>query len=129
MKPEQEAKRKFYTFEQNNSGGIFHYDERAGISVFVIVEAKSADEANARAEKIGLYWNGCASGHDCDCCGDRWYIAYGYDGKKIPEVFGKNVLNEKEYFKWINGYEGFIHYLNGKVVPFWGTKTKRGSKK
>ncbi|MFE4367966.1 MULTISPECIES: DUF7296 family protein [unclassified Streptomyces] len=58
----------FYEFHQNNSGGGFDYDEDNGISVYVIIEAGSADVANARAEKIGLYFDGEG---DCPCCGDR----------------------------------------------------------
>lgn len=66
------ASPKFFDFSQNNSGGSFVFDEQRGITHFVIVEAMDADHANSVAENIGLYFNGCESGNDCDCCGDRW---------------------------------------------------------
>ena len=56
----------FYTYRQNNSGGTFVYDESAGISVNVIIEANSREQAKRRAEQIGLYFDGQM---DCDCCG------------------------------------------------------------
>jgi hypothetical protein len=63
----------FWEFSQNNSGGSF--DKKMGHSIYV--EADSADEANSRAEGVGVYFNGCVTGGDCPCCGDRWHAAYG----------------------------------------------------
>lgn len=72
----------FYTFVQNNSGGVFiepaHY---------VIVEADSADEANERALDVGIYFNGISGGHDCECCGDRWYPVSDADAEDKPMVY------------------------------------------
>ena len=31
-----------------------------------------AQEADTRAEKFGIYFDGVKNGQDCDCCGDRW---------------------------------------------------------
>lgn len=115
----------FFNFRQNNSGGHFAFDEKAGISVNVIVEAETAEEANSKAEQLGLYFDGCDNGQDCDCCGDRWYRQYSdSDGDKKPSIYGvairKNQKFKKDgpfHFKWINGPEAFIHYKNGKVVP------------
>ena len=61
----------FYTFSQNNSGGSFDIDHM--LAHFVIIEADTAEEANTIAESVGIYFNGCDEGMDCDCCGDRWY--------------------------------------------------------
>lgn len=58
----------FYEFNQNNSGGRFYYSDDLGENV--IVEAASADEANSRAESLGIYFDGFG---DCPCCGRRWY--------------------------------------------------------
>lgn len=60
----------FFKFRQNNSGGSFDIDDKVTIAVWI--EADSFDEANAKAESIGIYFDGCESGMDCDCCGDRW---------------------------------------------------------
>ena len=77
---------KWYTFRQNNSFGTFHGP------VAVIVEAHSHHEANGRAEdEAGVYFNGCADGRDCNCCGDRWYRADEYDGYDVPSIYGEPV--------------------------------------
>lgn len=118
----------FYQFRQNNSGGSFTYDENNGISVNVIIEANSVDEANMKAESIGLYFDGCDSGLDCECCGDRWYEQWhNEEGDLVPSVYDSPVnlstmeLDDEEppyLMKWMEGYEGFIHYSNGKMVGF-----------
>jgi len=81
----------FYAFSQNNSGGSFHDDHVSGVSKFVIIEADSADEANERAEAIGLYFNGCDDGRDCSCCGDRWYPTSKREGEEVPSIYGEPV--------------------------------------
>lgn len=63
----------FYEYSQNNSGGSF--DEEMGHSVFI--EAATAEEANDRAEGMGIYFNGVENGRDCPCCGDRWSTPWG----------------------------------------------------
>lgn len=72
----------FYQFRQNNSGGSF--DEPA---INVIVEASSAVEANEIAQQHGIYFDGCDSGTDCSCCGDRWSPASEYDASERPQVY------------------------------------------
>lgn len=84
---------KWYTYSQNNSGGSFVIDEYAGIAHFVIVQATDAESANDAARRIGLYFNGCDSGRDCSCCGDRWSPAGGWwndddEGTEFPMIFG-----------------------------------------
>lgn len=64
--------KKFFDYSQNNSGGGFDMDDAKGICETVIVEAENAEDADRHAEEIGLYFNGCASGLNCSCCGDRW---------------------------------------------------------
>lgn len=61
----------WYEFSQNNSGGIFQIDD--SVSVYVLIQATSYVEANNKAEDIGIYFDGCDTGRDCDCCGDRWH--------------------------------------------------------
>lgn len=62
---------KFYTFNQNNSGGHFDYDPETGVGYRVAIEATNAKDALRRAEDIGIYFNGCETGMDCPCCGDQ----------------------------------------------------------
>jgi hypothetical protein len=68
----------WYRFSQNNSGGSFQDDPHAGIGYEVWIEAISADAANARAEGIGIYFDGDG---DCSCCGNRWSEAWSSEGR------------------------------------------------
>lgn len=77
---------KFYEFSQNNSGGRFVVDDK--LCHRVVVEAESASEANAKLEELGGYFDGCVTGNDCSCCGDRWYAVSDSDGLKFPKVWG-----------------------------------------
>jgi hypothetical protein len=75
----------FYTFTQNNSGGYFKGPE------YVIVEADSASEANYIAlnhTDSPIYFNGCRTGNDCSCCGDRWSAVWEDCGTCTPEIYG-----------------------------------------
>jgi hypothetical protein len=116
-------KTKYYTFRQNNSGGSFDIEHDRGISIAVIIEAETADQANNRAESIGLYFDGCDKGMDCECCGDRWYRADEYDGKNEPEIYGTKLIEIPEY-KIRNpdntkrGWHvdrGYVHMLDGTI--------------
>lgn len=103
----------FFTYDQNNTGGSFDYDEAGGITHFVIVEAASPEHADQRAEAIGLYWNGCADGRDCPCCGDRWDTAYG-KGDAEPRVYGKPAADCVS--RWMApGRGAAVHYLDGRI--------------
>lgn len=116
----------FYHFEQNNSGGHFYTDHKAGMSHHVIIEASSIEQAFSKAEDIGLYFNGCDDGRDCNCCGDRW-SKYGLDVTETPTVYNQQVEPGEVYthgagyfnIKWIQGPEGYIHYLDGRIESFW----------
>ena len=74
----------FFTFNQNNSGGVFVGPE------YVIVEADSADEANMIATDHDVYFDGVHNGPDCPCCGDRWYEVDDDDATEEPEIWGKH---------------------------------------
>lgn len=76
----------FYTFEQNDAGGDF-----LGGYESVVIEADTAEEANERAERLGLYFNGVNKGIDCECCGDRWTRAEG-KGREKPLVLGRTYI-------------------------------------
>lgn len=107
---------KFYTFRQNNSGRSFIESEKEGIGVIVIIEAESSEKANERAKDIGIYFDGCESGNDCPCCGDRWYEVSKYDGEEIPSIYGESIESLKK--EWCSK-DCFVHYLDGtfkKVV-------------
>lgn len=109
----------FFGFTQNNSGGRFSFYPESGVSHYVIIEAHSADEANRKAEEIGLYFDGYG---DCECCGDRWNSTYG-KGDVVPSIYGEPYERVRFgpyplHMKWIDGPEGYIHYADGRIVAF-----------
>ena len=105
---------KFYVFNQNNTGGNFVFTPNA-LSHWVIIEAMSADAANAKLEQLGGYFDGCDDGLDCSCCGDRWYRCDENDGENEPMIYNE--------IHWMGeNPEAFIHYLDGSVVPVYNTK-------
>ncbi len=110
----------FFTFNQNNSGGSFVFDPDNGISHFVIIEAKNVEAAIEKAENIGLYFDG---DDDCPCCGARWNEPWD-DGSTEPLIYGKSPEEyaTESHTKWIDGYECYIHYDKGPVVPKIGGK-------
>lgn len=79
----------FFTYRQNNSLGVFHADDK--VAVYVIIEADGAKEADQRAQDwAGIYFNGCDSGDDCPCCGDRWSEAWDdNEGTEEPTIYGE----------------------------------------
>lgn len=104
---------KFWEFNQNNSGGSFDFNEEAGITHIVLIEANSKEQAVAKAVGIGIYFDGCEDGTDCPCCGDRWSTPWG-DGDKEPQVYGKP-FKEHTVGRWMDaGKEICVHYLDGR---------------
>jgi hypothetical protein len=97
------AKRWFH-YAQNNSGGYMHRNAEKGIGENVWIEADNALQANAIAERIGLYWHGVDDARDCPCCGNRW---------------AKADDDEALFHHDVKGYwttDAFVHYANGRVV-------------
>lgn len=114
---------QFFTFSQNNSGGSFVF-KKEGITHYVVIEAVDANHAASRAEEIGLYFNGCDSGQDCECCGDRWYRPYRDDGDKKPMIYGKAASEYKDVNWMGENPEIVVHYLDGKIEWHDGKKKK-----
>ena len=98
----------FFTFMQNNSGGSFDHQPESGIGYAVAIEAETADEANAKAQLVGIYFDGVSAGRDCDCCGDRWDKAWEDDGDDEPLMHGKPLVGG-----W--GISSYIHYADGRI--------------
>ena len=107
-----EKKPLFYTFCQNNSGGNFHINDTVAHNV--IIEAYSADEANAKAESLGIYFNGCDIGRDCQCCGDRWYRQRDdRDATIEPMIYDKKPIEYRDVFAPIGAPYCHIYRLDG----------------
>lgn len=103
----------FFHFSQNNSGGFFIENDR--VQSNVIIEAINAGEANVRAEEVGIYFNGCYIGEDCDCCGDRWYRAYPAIAKVVPSIYDIPV-EEFEYRGYNRG--AWVYYSDGRKIGY-----------
>lgn len=106
----------FYCFSQNNSGGTFHVDESVGIGEYVIIEAADAHHANYLADRLGIYFDGCHSGRDCSCCGDRWDPCDEHYKSAIPTIYGR-CLDEQDCIS-IFRENIFIHTQDGNVLKF-----------
>lgn len=96
----------FFHFNQNNSGGHFTIDDERGLGPSVWVEAVDAAHANSRAESIGIYFNGCEGGSDCECCGDRWSPAWREEGSKEVEKHDYS-------FSWHDTI--YVHLIDGTI--------------
>lgn len=111
----------FYEFTQNNSGGHFDVDDKVCHRVFI--EADSFEQALLKADNIGIYFNGCDEGIDCDCCGDRWSE---YEELiELPVEYGDLVFNDiEEYAQYLADKYSWttpdvrIYYKDGNVKEF-----------
>lgn len=96
----------FYTYRQNNSGGSFDINDE--VTLYVIIEADSADNADEIAETKGIYFYGIEAGSDCSCCGDRWSTQWADDGTVVPEIYGENIKLYKD-MTWLKSGEPLVH--------------------
>lgn len=91
----------YFYYDQNNSGGKFYpvWEDDDGNEVFdIAVKSKSHDKANRIAEVFGgVYFDGVLKGEDCNCCGDRWSMAYSSE----PDNY--NVLTEDGFNRRLKG--------------------------
>lgn len=111
----------FFEYTQNNSGGLF-----SGPALNVIVEADSGTQANERAEEVGVYFDGCRSGLDCGCCGDRWSSFWG-DPDLEPSHYGKSLATIKsDYLYEESKLPMFlIYYLDGRKEEYFINKNTK----
>lgn len=111
----------YFTFNQNNSGGSFIFND--SVAEYVIIEAKNADEANMRALGVGIYFNGCTDGRDCSCCGDRWYSQwYDKNGTDKPEIYGESDI--QKYLDKDSWFSKSVHvyHADGRKETFTASK-------
>lgn len=111
---------KFYHFNQNNSGGVFVRDEH--VCHHVIIEANNYVEANIKAVGIGIYFNGCETGDDCDCCGDRWFAQWdfgGHDGgMEEPLIYDRPIEELNDAFTPVGEVYARVYYRDGEVREY-----------
>lgn len=114
--PKKQKKSFFYHYSQKNSFGTFDENTEKGIGTDVIIEAHSAQDANKRAKKIGIYFDGVDKGIDCPCCGDRWYKAYADNEGAISHTINGKALDEIESGDYRK--EAYIHYIDGRIERY-----------
>ena len=108
---------KFFEFTQNNSGGSFDVDDKVCHRLFI--EAVDEKQAISIAESLGVYFDGCEKGMDCECCGDRW-SSY-TEEITFPYEMGIKFTTVEEYAQFLADKYGWttpdarIFYLNGVV--------------
>lgn len=96
---------KWYTFDQNNSGGYFVTNEN--VCEVVCIEAETAEQAILKAEEF------CENDDSCPCCGDRWsFWIDDDDGKEKPSWYDKAI--EDTLPDWYRK-EARLHYADGRI--------------
>lgn len=113
----------FYTYSQNNSGGVFHINNVVGH--YVIIEAEAPEGADKKAEEIGIYFNGCDDERDCPCCGDRWYKQWD-SGEDVPMIYGDTI---DKYVPNMGDEHIHIYYADGKHEHVVVNKKKKEAKR
>lgn len=116
----------FYEFSQNNSGGSFDVTDTVCHRVFI--EADNFKDALAKAQDLGIYFNGCERGRDCDCCGDRWSDYE--DSVDLPMEYGdKTFTTVEEYAQYLANHYGWttpdarIFYKDGNIKEIFKEKS------
>lgn len=94
---------KWFRYWQNNSGGYFKNPAR-----IVYIQAEDEEQANEIAENNDIYFNGCADGFDCSCCGDRWSLPW-------DETEGTLVIDKEDLKNEMAEREGIPKIM---IVPF-----------
>lgn len=108
----------FFTFDQNNTGG--GYVENDSVCRYVIIQADNFEDANSIAETVGIYFDGCESGIDCDCCGDRWdRQSSNNDGTVLPELAYGEPIRDNQQSVMLFAYPGQVYcrvYYSGMTI-------------
>lgn len=105
---------KFFTFNQNNSGGYFIIND--DVACYLIIEAKNAEEATDKMYDITENYS-----EYCTCCGKRWSSWIDdEDGKDEPMVWDIKI-KEKSPDRTFGG-STIIYYYDGSKEKLWYEK-------
>lgn len=108
----------YYMWSQNDTGGSFITN--GDLSSFVVIEAETLAQAEEKALNLGIYYDGVEDGHDCSCCGDRWYgcdLVELEDGDTIEDYLQRN----EDKYSW-HGTMTILHLADGSKKTFEGKK-------
>ena len=100
--------KKFYTIDQNNSGGYFIKNDY--VDFYVSVQADSVEEAEKLLENIVEDYSA-----SCDCCGERWSICLDEeDAYDVPTNYGVPLTEMKgQDIFWLQEKIAIIYYADG----------------
>lgn len=99
---------KFYTIDQNNSGGVFIKNDY--VDYYVSVQADSVEKAKKLLEHIVEDYS-----DSCDCCGERWGIWLSErDAYNVPTIYGTPLtkMKDRDTF-WLEEKVAIIYYADG----------------
>ena len=99
---------KFFTFRQNNSGGVFVVNDTVAHSV--VVEATSPADANARAKDMGMFRMSF-----CECCGPRFFEAF--DSDEGVDTFEEAVADSR-HSSFQKDDTVVVHFVDGTTKRF-----------
>ena len=99
---------KFFTFRQNNSGGVFVVNDKVAHSV--VVEATSPADANKRAKDMGMFRMSF-----CECCGPRFFEAF--DNEAGTDTFEEAVADAR-HSHFDNDASVVVHFKDGTSKTF-----------
>lgn len=112
-----ERKARYFHFSQNNSGGSFDISD--SVAHHVIIQAYDAKDANRIAENIGIYFNGCETGADCDCCGDRWGEQWvNEEGDETPSIYGNIPETYEDVFTKSGQPVCHVYHIDGSKTTY-----------
>lgn len=105
--------KKFYTIDQNNSGG--YYIKNDYVDYYVSVQADSVEEAEKLLEGIVEDYS-----NFCECCGKRWHIWLDkQDAYDVPTNYGIPLteMKDRDTF-WLEEKVAIIYYADGTKERF-----------
>jgi hypothetical protein len=106
----------FFTYRQNNSGGSWEINDK--VTLYVIIEAQTAEEADERAEKIGIEFE-----TGCPTCGYGWSRADHWESEKQPMIYDQCVEGGtyRCHFERQSDfpYPAYIYYYDRMVKVRW----------
>lgn len=114
----------FFYYRQNNSGG--HFIVNDDVAHYVIIEADTWRQANAKAEDIGLYFDGDG---DCPTCGTRWDSAEYTKGSDVPSIYGAPLLEFKHSFPSYMEEKIYVYFKDNRKDTYVGAKNGKGFRK
>lgn len=100
---------KWWTFDQNNSGGYFIQNE--DVDHYVAIQAINVEHAKQRAYDLFAEYS-----EYCSCCGERWHVWVDeQDGHDVPCIYDEPYTELK---KSSYRHNMIMHYVDGSKEKY-----------